>query len=82
MQNLVSLQPFFGFGPNPGRTMARGFVSSISGFEALEPGIIKTLEEYAPDIFKTDTWTDVRLDSFNYYDKKVAEREAAKKKSK
>ncbi len=80
MQNLTSWQPFLRMGQTPGRSMARGFGSNISGFDALEPHVRAAFEKYTPEIFETATWENIRFDSADFYNKAVAEREAEKAK--
>ena len=77
MQNLVSWQPYLKLGARPGRTMSRAFGTTIDGFDDLEPHVREGFEKYTPEIFETDSWTDVRFDSFDFYNKMVAERAAA-----
>jgi Protein of unknown function (DUF1838) len=76
MQNLVSWQPYLKLGARPGRTMSRAFGTTISGFDELDPHVREAFETYTPEIFETDTWTDVRFDSFDFYNKMVAQRAA------
>lgn len=76
MQNLVSWQPFLKLGQRPGRTMVRAWGASIAGPQDLPPAVRSDFEAYTPQIFNTDDWTEIRFDSFDYYNKMVAERAA------
>ncbi len=75
MQNLTSWQPFLKLGRVPGRSMVRAFGTNISGFEALEPEVRETFKKITPEIFETDTWTDIRFDSLDYYNKMMKEKQ-------
>lgn len=74
MQNLVSWQLFMKMGSIPGRTMSRAFGLNVSGFDALSPKIRAGFEKYTPEIFETDTWTEMRLDALDFVNKLRAEK--------
>jgi len=74
MQNLTTWQPFLHLGRHPGRSMARAFGQHIAGFHQLSPEVRKGFETYTPEIFDTENWHEVRFDSIDFYNKKMAER--------
>jgi len=74
MQNLTSWQPFLRLGSIRGRSMARAFGQNISGFDALPENVKADFKKYTPEIFETDTWTEVRFDSIDYYQKMLKQR--------
>lgn len=67
MQNMVSWAPYMRMGLKPGRTMVRAFGQHISGPEELPETIRENLEIYAPQIFDTDNWTEMKIDSIDYF---------------
>lgn len=74
MQNLTSWQPFLRMGQIEGRSMARAFGKNIAGFHELDPIVREGFETYTPDIFNTNSWTDMKFDSIDFYNKAVAEK--------
>lgn len=76
MQNLVSWAPFLKLGRSPGRTMVRAYGQHISGYDALPKDIRANLEKYTPEIFDTDSWTDLRMDTIELVQDLAAKRTA------
>lgn len=74
MQNLTSWQPFLRLGQLQGRSMARAFGQNIAGFHELSPQIRADFEKFAPAIFDTRNWKDMRFDSIDFYNKALAEK--------
>jgi len=66
MQNLVSWNPYFKMGMLPGRTMVRAYGTHLDSLDDIPPEVRAGLEQYTPEIFETDTWTDFRLDSIDF----------------
>jgi len=63
MQNLVSWAPYLKLGQYPGRTMVRAYGQHVSGYDALPINIRKNFEQYTPEIFDVENWTELRMDS-------------------
>jgi hypothetical protein len=76
MQNLVSFNPYFKLGMLEGRTMVRAFGTHIDSLDDIPPETRAGLAEYVPEIFATEDWTDLRLDSIDFMQKVRAELDA------
>ncbi|GAB5459868.1 MAG: hypothetical protein Hens3KO_28980 [Henriciella sp.] len=66
MQNLVSWNPFFKMGMRPGRTMVRAYGTDLESLDDIPPEARAGLEKYVPEIFDTDSWTELRLDAIDH----------------
>jgi hypothetical protein len=66
LQNKFNWAPWMRMGQRPGGTVARGFGSKVSGLDALPKPVLDAFARITPEILKTETWTDVHLETFDY----------------
>jgi hypothetical protein len=67
LQNFISWGSWMQMGGRPGGTMARGYGTDISGFDALPPKVYEGFRKYTPEIFETATWEVTRFDEIDYF---------------
>lgn len=58
LQNFNHWAPWMDMTGQPGGTVARGFGSKITGFDALPPGVLEGFEQHVPEILDTESWTE------------------------
>ena len=78
MQNLVSFNPYLKMGMRDGRTMVRAFGMHIDSLDDIPPEVRAGLEKYTPEIFATDEWMDLRIDTVDFMQKVRSELDAEK----
>ncbi|MCC5863031.1 MAG: DUF1838 family protein [Gammaproteobacteria bacterium] len=58
LQNFNHWAPWMDMAGQPGGTVARGFGSKVTGFDALPPGVLDGFERHVPEILDTESWTE------------------------
>ena len=74
MTNLVSWSPWLGMAQRPGRTYARGVGGKIAGPAALAPRVLKSIEQYTPQVLDITKWGPPFDDIEDYKSKVKAQR--------
>lgn len=74
MTNLVSWSPWLGMSQRPGRTYARGVGAKVSGPGALPPRVLKSIEQYTPQVLDIAKWGPPYDDIADYKSKVKAQR--------
>jgi hypothetical protein len=69
MTNLVSWSPWLGMSQKPGRTFGRGVGRKISDPKALPAPILKSLEQYMPQVLDITKWGPPYNDIADYKEK-------------
>lgn len=77
MQNLVSFNPYFKMGMLEGRTMVRAYGMHLDSLEQIPPEVRAGLEAYVPEIFNTEEWTELRIDTIDFMQEVRAQLDAA-----
>lgn len=58
LQNKNQWAPWMNMHGRPGGTVARGFGTKVSGFDALPKGVLEGLRRWVPEILDTGSWTE------------------------
>jgi hypothetical protein len=67
LQNKFNWPPWLRMGQRPGGTVARGYGTKIAGLDALPAAVRDGFARITPEILDTANWTDVRLETMDYY---------------
>jgi hypothetical protein len=74
MTNLVSWNPWLGMSQKAGRTFGRGVGRKVSGHAALPAPVLKSLEQYMPQVLDITKWGPPYSDTVDYKEQVKARR--------